>query len=687
MAEESVDRLYILIEAQAKGCADIELEGLKHGLIMHTKNVHKFCELLKNATYPEGVVHPIFSAIVEKVSANANATGENKKKYFSLPELWNEMDSCFTTSHERKFMCFQVFQLMLPSITHIEIPQIMTPNFLKCYINTLSNKKSVLFPQATSVTKSLVSAAQDSKVGLGSVMALMNNKLFTFDALTKTKTVENILSNLDVAAMEEYTAHLIMVSAESDQLASWAAEQMATLVRNGVIIKHEAYISSIVTHLVTKGFFVESPASSTIREKLLSVLGSLGNVSLGYIKNTSSTPEEQKKAAVIAKKTMGKMNNGKSWFTFALEKFTATKESIKPVVALDEESQTAVDSCLAAINSLEKKEGADKDAMTALLTLTVLEMHHVSSSETATDLAEVTLRIFASKSKKRKTTEPEALEVLVDTLLALLAKDSAVVRHLATEVFKAFVDRIGTAGVDLCFGVLNAGEGAAGHDELFDEEDGDHASDDDSDSGSDDSEEDVIMEVGDERIGAENDKLTDSVIAAIKEAQSGNADEEEPELPDLNDEEMTAFDAHLSNIFAQKKTIAKEKKQTKVTVLHFKLRALDIVEEFVKAGRHCFYIMKLLVPLYAALATSRDNLSLHTKIGSVLLKLSKEKREIGVESKDAAEMLESIHTRFKKCSLPMLKIYSSLSLFVVRALLEEKPDSQKPVKDINVRSN
>lgn len=678
----------------------LPLEDFRNQNLLHRKNLSLFCDILKKSLYPEGVIHPIFPSLIKKL------TDSKDKETFTIACFWKEMDSCFVSTHERKFMCFQILQLMLPTISHAHVPFILTPNFLKCYINTLSNKKSLLYAQAINVTKALISASKDPKVGLGIVSVLIDKKLMNFDSLTKTKTVEGIITNLDISAIEEYVVQLISMSTNdsNESLKKWTAEQLSLLIRNGSILKDEGYVSQIVEHFLLQGFFDQEMIPSTsmfFREKLFSILGHLSTVSLKNSKAPKdATKEDLRKHALEARKTRGMLENGSTWFAFVLQKLLNIKEQKKLCVSIDDSAASIITDVANVLNMLEKASNnnmTEINAMGSLLSYILLEMHHDPSNtaSVAQDLKEVTTRLFLSdkkKSKKRKYSseeDPDAYEVLVDILLSLLSRDSAVVRHISTEVFKAFLNKINQNGLDLCFEILNAGDGAVGHEELFEEKEGnENLSDDDDESDL----ETINENMADVDVERENNTLREKIMNAMKnenmtkETMKENSDDE-IELPDLNDDEMTAFDAHLTNIFAQKKAISKDRKQAKLTVLHFKLRVLEILDEFLKNGRHVVYITQKLLPLYGSLSSSKDNMSIHTKIGSIFTKLSKIKTDLEIETEGSLDLLKTIHSKFKKCSLTMAQVYSSLSIFICRYLLTGSNKDEVKILKNNISLN
>jgi DNA polymerase phi len=673
---DSPEWLYFIMEAQSlKVELDWVLEGFAKPKLLHFKNLKRFCSILKLAPYPEGIIHPIFESLI-KILLNSQ-----EKKFFTISCFWNEMDSCFLETHERKFLCFQILQLMLPSLTHLHIPLILTPKFLKCYINTLSNKNTLLYAQARNITKSLISVSKDPKVGLGIVSVLMERKLYSFDAVTKTKMVEDILSSLDLESIQEYASQLINMSMEAinENVTKWSVEQLSLLIRNGGIIKHENYIRAILNHFVKFGFFENGLSNSTtsfFREKLLSILGYLMNTSLGSKRDLTKNKEELRKIALESRKTRGKLQDGSTWFDYVLETLLKLKND---GILIKKGSEQVQDGIKVLIKNLEQLSKLDKnsenESMRMLMAYTLIELHQ-DNSDLFQDLSEIFKQIYNNPVTLKRKKSKEALGVLVDILLSMLSKDSSTVRHVAMEVFGAFLAKFDKDGIDLMFGVIEASEGNVGHDELFEEIEGEDDGSDSEDNESEASDEVSEMET-EVDVVSQNDILHDVITKAMKEKI-----EDEDKLPDLDDDEMTAFDTHLSQIFSQKKQIGKEQKITKITVQHFKLRVLDIVDEFVTHNHEIIHILQKLLPIYET-TVSKDNLAINQKVSGILRRICKSKMDIDDNDKESikllGELLLGIHSKLRKCSLNMTQVYNSLSLFISKNIFDYALDAKRMV--------
>ena len=67
---------------------------------------------------------------------------------FSLIYNLFSKDSLFTSSHERKYVGFQLLETLLPSLSVGEVPLVFSPNLLRCLVNNASSQENYLHPAA-----------------------------------------------------------------------------------------------------------------------------------------------------------------------------------------------------------------------------------------------------------------------------------------------------------------------------------------------------------------------------------------------------------------------------------------------------------------------------------------------------------------------------------------------------------
>jgi DNA polymerase phi len=209
----------------------------------------------------------------------------------------------------------------------------------------------------------------------------------------------------------------------------------------------------------------------------------------------------------------------------------------------------------------------------------------------------------------------EASVVLVEILLSLVSKPSALFRKVAEQVFTAFCNDFTEHSIRLMTDVLGSKENLKGQEELFDRDEQDDEQDgeqDEEQDGEQDGEEDESVDLDsdvelvsankylesggdeDESEDGENNegeeegseealqKLDDELAKALgthPAHQDINAESSDDDT-DMTDSEMMTLDAKLVEIFSQRKKAPnkKEKKGAKENIINFRNRVLDLLE-------------------------------------------------------------------------------------------------------------
>ncbi|KAJ3350791.1 DNA-directed DNA polymerase [Entophlyctis luteolus] len=316
---------------------------------------------------------------------------------------------------------------------------------------------------------------------------------------------------------------------------------------------------------------------------------------------------------------------------------------------------------------------------------------------------------------------PNPVDVILDILLSFLAKPSALFRGVVENVFRVFCPMLTASGIELIFDVLRAKGGVAGAAELFqnqddDEDDdlemidaadvedgdasdegdsendaeevsGDDADDDDDDDDDDDENEDEDGESEFEDDEQDVDALKARLKAALgkhaisdaeeDDGDKGGSDDEEP----LGDDDMEAFDEKLAAIFKERKRLKIEKRDAKQQVLHFKLRAVDLLEIFIKKQPANPIVLNIITPslrLIYEISDSKESQELHTKLtGLVKTKLAHLKENPRINNvEDGVVLLKEIHDLATRApSAAYVGLCSSMSLLVIKALMAQYPAS------------
>lgn len=123
-----------------------------------------------------------------------------------------------TASPQKRFWGFQVFISSLPRVDADIMPQLFTPNFMRCWMNNLSSQDRYLHKAAQQTANIVQDVAKaNPKVGFALLSRLIGKHgRADFDKVTKTKTVERILSNLNEEGVREYVGYLKGVVVKDD---------------------------------------------------------------------------------------------------------------------------------------------------------------------------------------------------------------------------------------------------------------------------------------------------------------------------------------------------------------------------------------------------------------------------------------------------------------------------------------
>ncbi|KAH6576021.1 hypothetical protein BASA83_010212 [Batrachochytrium salamandrivorans] len=754
---KSAEDLWFIIEAQHcvqsfTSWSDVMGDWKHTKVVLHHKNKNSIVEILKNTTESESRVHSAWTAVIDRlVSDEASLTS----KQLSIGELWSSLEeTLFTTTHGRKYVGFQVFQIILQAASEKQIPLLFTPNFLRCLINNLSNKDNYLHKQAQQTAVLLSTVANEKPLTALPLMLqlLGKNGNLRFDSVTKTKTVENLLLALNTDQIESYLDFLASTFSDpasamhsnSEELADpvridglrrWILEQMAQLVRMGKICKEQSWLSLIAEFMVVHGFFrstgketkskttqmpesdISEETQQFCREKLISILNALSNISLTDSSNTEADPSTVR----ISKASLGKRLNGDTWIYYICE-LIRTLESNKHLTsigrdALDEDAIEAISASYTLVETIRQRKTAtpatDVQVLTELGGLELLQLHVLlniyyepeESTLLVKEIQDCYSRLYpivveptktaSSKTKKRKAAEdtvkatiaesdsseltPEPIEVLVDILIGFLAKPSVLLRSLSSDVFTVFCNRMTPKALSLIFDVLSAKGGVQGASELFETEDVDMDSVDEDDqdqssSDSDDGDDEDENNDDDDNNAPVDEELRRKITETLGKAAvttSDNSDDSDNE--GMDDDEMQAFDDKLAEIFRQRKDIKQTKRDTKQSVMHFKLRVMDLLEVLVRV----LPTSPLMVALCQSLTAiaydthgSHDERDLHSRAISIASnRVCKTKATPVVHTSEAIDALKEVHVRMASApDVKFSKFCSAMSIYLVKVV-------------------
>ncbi|EIW60756.1 DNA-directed DNA polymerase [Trametes versicolor FP-101664 SS1] len=641
-----------------------------------------------------------------------------------------------TSSPERKYWGFQVFQRALPRVTADDMPMLFTKNFMRSWINHLSNSDRYLHKAARQVVADIQNAVKgDPRIGFSLILQLTGgNGSRQFDKLTKTKTVESILTSMDEEGIQSYIDFLLEQvddgpSSETADIQAlntrraWVIEQLASLIRNGAIPKSDAWIQTILDWLAVHGLFIVSkkseksvilalrsvpaPAFSEelrkiCRDRLLACLAEL-TVQTTLVKDESKTA-----------KVAGVASDGRLWVSRLLSTIQQLEKDTKHVRPLSEVDEEETELRQKAHQILARLKDAPEDQREAakgielLLSSTLLHQYCVDEDDADTDALESCLdgasRMFPAEAKKSKKSRksmgedkgkekelPAPIDVLADTVIGFLEKGTAYMRAVANQVFSLLSGAVQESTIDLILTQLerrDPEELMADEDEDVDmdddeeQEDGE-GEDDESSSSSEGNEDDDEEEEGDEEADLElRRKIEEALrVNGISAATGDSDDESEEDL--MDDDQMLAIDEQLAAAFRARASGKGHRKDTDAQreATHFKNRVLDLIDIFVKKQSTSPLIIRLILPLIElTVATGPDEKQLADKATGILRSRIGKSKDVptSVPKEDAAKTLEELHTLARKASTPeVLTTLNQCSIYLSRVLLHH--DASEPV--------
>jgi DNA polymerase phi len=508
---------------------------------------------------------------------------------------------------------------------------------MRCLINQLSDSERYLNKAAAKATRAMLARAEAAPWTAPVIIKqlISNNGTPNFDHLTKGGTVGKMLSKADEAGLIEIVGSLHQVildpmssspdltGQEAERAAhirrTWAADQIANIVKNGNSVKAESWLSKTAEMFVTFGYFdvidkkrksktpIPTNTQGVFRARLMSCLTHL-------ITLKGEHGETWPCRAVSVVNSLSKKTDK---YTFAIE--------------LDETIQETVKKACRSLERIKKKRlsqaSSASEAATRLLSfellysLIILQVYNGEADALGVldDLQMIYDKYTEKEDNDGEEEEVDASELLVEILLSFISKPSNLSKRLAQTVFQSFCSTIRFNGLQSMFQVLDTDENVEGQQALFDNDDDDdgvaeEAEEDDDDvemlDGSDDegldSDVEIISSPSDDEDDATTDneaeqKKLETALAAVLQPADEGADSDSD--ADMSDDAMLKVDDHLSRIFAQRakrseqhKSKKNQKKEAKELIVGFKTRVLELMEIYVKTLPSSPLALEVLVP-------------------------------------------------------------------------------------------
>ncbi|MCJ1473397.1 DNA-directed DNA polymerase, partial [Lambiella insularis] len=567
------------------------------------------------------------------------------QKQMSLGQLWQEAvdDGLFATSSsdERKYWGFLIFQKFVTTFPVNEMLNLLSHNLRRCLVNQLASSERFLHRAAERSLRAIHSRAEKDPEVASVVVRDFAQNMVNFDVLTKTKTIEKLISQADPKDLRSIVHDFIEVIVRphvQDERAAAATRQLSAdylvfAVRSRVILNasessvalYRDFVSLITESLIKYAYFEPVPDMQHTTSLPISV----------------ASREMLKTRLTTCVSLLVLKSDNPAYYPHQVLSFIRSCESrpqvFRSLISLGSNSDIAetVHKGWDTIDWLDKEElTADASrlnylrAFKLLYTLTILQIYNGDTEAVGMiqDLQGCFEALFVSTSR---TDRGLGAETLVEVILSLVSRPSLLFKRLAQQVFSACTSLVSDIALQSMVDVLQTRETISGQQETF-EQDG-------SESAISDVEMSDVEEIGAQHAGNHDASTTsDSEVSSVKEQDhvdnSESTDDELAEFDaklaqalgtrpldkdrgtnekssdeDMDDDQMEALDAQLETVFRERKKLASkksEKKEAKETIVLFKARVLELLEIYIKEQYLNPLALDLLIPLLTVIRTT-----------------------------------------------------------------------------------
>ncbi|MCJ1405050.1 DNA-directed DNA polymerase [Xylographa trunciseda] len=576
---------------------------------------------------------------------------QDRPKQLAFSDLWNEAvdNGLFAaiSSDERKYWGFLLFQKYFQVLPINPLRTILSPNFLRCMINQLASPERFLHRIADKSLRVIHSRIDgDPQIASVVIERLIANGYANFDSITKTKTIEKLLNQADLQALQDiipiFGQLIHRPEVEDDKDASITrkliSDHLVSLVRSTpspvegdlALKEYQRCMSAVTTIFLKHAYFEvisdvndpakspEPPMSIGSREVFMSRLMSC----LSHLMMKSHNPAYHPYEVVNT-----------------VRLYETQTEKYKPLMSLDKESHVArtISKAWKTVHKLHQDEQSVEPgkieylrAIKLLYTLIILQIYNGDADAVSIidELQSCVRDLFNAKSL---VDHGKASETLVEIILSLVSKPSLLFKRLAQQVFSVCTSIINSDGLQSMIMVLETKETVSGQQEIFDQEDSDNESDafisdveeindrtpdagtvlhDTPDSSVDGQLQDDSSDAVDDELAEFDAKLAQALGTRRLDGDLA-ANEEESSDEDMDDEQMEALDEQLESVFRERKKLTSkkdEKKEAKETIVLFKSRVLELLEIYIKQQYLDQQAYTIILPLLSLVRTTSNKL-------------------------------------------------------------------------------
>ena len=398
---------------------------------------------------------------------------DSKLSQIQIDSMLRKSDTLFaaSSSEERKYSGFLLFQQMTPIVPVHLLPDIFTKNLMRCLINQLASQDRYLHRAAERSIKAVIARARLNPNARAPVLkAVLDPEKgdINFDKITKTKTVEFLISLVNDPAFEqliEVYENLILRPGVEDEKAATsrrqsAADQLVSAVR------------SIQQH-PTEEDLAKSQCLVSIR-RILAVLAKCAYFDVDnfqYNRGLSPSPKisqasrEMFRARISSclSSLVAKPIEQPSYFAYELvcdiHGREENMEHPNAVLNADENVRSVLKTAWQILRKVHSQSSLNPDeearfyrALELLYSLTIIQIHN-EEADAVGILVELNNSFNALLHKKKP---PRDSATLIEILLSFIAQPSQLFRRLAQQVFTACASELDDSALQSMIEVSNS---------------------------------------------------------------------------------------------------------------------------------------------------------------------------------------------------------------------------------------
>ncbi|KAI9710516.1 MAG: DNA-directed DNA polymerase [Bogoriella megaspora] len=550
---------------------------------------------------------------------------ERAKKFAGF---WNAMvdDVLFadSASPERKRIGLQLLADTIVNGASWTIPLLFSPNAMRCIVNQRSHAERLLHDSAALPLAKLndrVKIESDHQMAAAIMESVIKTaRAVNFDLITKTKTIQNIISGAPAASLESILD--LIVRLIHDPTAAGFKEGDTENVRQSL---------ANLLLMVVRNRDLEASDESAERVLLVAMKYSFSDSRIAPQPPISASSREVFRARLMSCITHLMLSQTEALTVctkiIAFLKDLRESKDQELLLRADENIQENLRQAISMVETLAQGGPLSpiSTAFVCLYTTSILQIHNEDPD--AVPLLEEIDAAYKSISNNDNTVK-EAFELLIEVLLSMVAKRSALFRRLGEQTFTVLASELTNGALHSMLDILAQKENVAGQQALFEQNDVDEVEmegvgNNESVSGLDGSDveivdggtlsgsaasesekgEDTDGDEGSDIAGQEDEEEMKRLDASLGELlKTGRLEGNESATDDesMDDEQMMALEPKLVKIFQERQKTNNKKednKEAKENMINFKNRVLDLLLIYTKQQHANPLSLDLVLPL------------------------------------------------------------------------------------------